>query len=310
MAGIGIITNPHSKLNKRNPRRQQLLGYIAGERGHVEITNSLEDLKRVAETFHKRKIAILAINGGDGTISRTLTAFIETYGQDKLPMVALLRGGTINVLASNLGIKGSPEKILFRLMEEQSTSNFGQCIKLRSIEVEGNYGFLFANGTSVRFLEAFYKNKTNSLGSFFMLCRLAFSRFIGKSFYNSIVRTEPVSLTADDGKTVNHESTSVLCATIEKMPLGPPIFFGNRQKNDGFDCISFLMKAKDAWWRAPFEVIFNAAKQSSAKLMLHCQKLKLKTKEPSPYTLDGEIYYPKENNLQINLGPEIEFVIV
>src|SRR5687768_275022 len=108
MSGIGIITNPHSKLNKRNPRRAELLGYIVGERGQLEITNTLADLERVAHEFREKKIHTLAISGGDGTICRTLTALIHAYGEVPLPRVALLRGGTINVLANNLGIKGAP----------------------------------------------------------------------------------------------------------------------------------------------------------------------------------------------------------
>src|SRR5438128_2499711 len=102
MSGIGIITNPHAKLNKRNPSRTALLGYILGQQGQLEVTNSLEDLSRVACEFRDQRIGILAINGGDGTISRTLTAFIHEYDGLPLPKVVLLRGGTINVLAKNL----------------------------------------------------------------------------------------------------------------------------------------------------------------------------------------------------------------
>src|SRR4051812_22856783 len=119
MSGIGIITNPHSKLNKRNPARMSLLGYILGAKGQLEVTNTLEDLGRVARDFKEKGVTILAINGGDGTICRTLTAFIKEYGETgtPLPQVALLRGGTINVLANNLRIKGSPEQVLYRLVD-------------------------------------------------------------------------------------------------------------------------------------------------------------------------------------------------
>ena len=133
MSGIGIITNPHSKLNKRNPARSALLGYILGEKGTLEVTNSLEDIGRVAREFKERRIGLLAINGGDGTICRTLTAFIKEYGTAPMPKVALLRGGTINVLANNLGIRGSPEQILYRLVEAHSTGGELTSRALRSI---------------------------------------------------------------------------------------------------------------------------------------------------------------------------------
>ena len=97
MSGIGIITNPHSKQNKRNPSRSQLLSYILGKQGQMEVTQSLDDLAQVAEKFKKNEIEILAINGGDGTISQTLTAFHKVYGDTKLPKIAILPGGTMNV---------------------------------------------------------------------------------------------------------------------------------------------------------------------------------------------------------------------
>ena len=63
MSGIGIITNPHSKLNKRNPNRTALLGYILGAKGQLEVTNTLADLGRVARDFKDKGITTLAING-------------------------------------------------------------------------------------------------------------------------------------------------------------------------------------------------------------------------------------------------------
>ena len=37
MPGIGVITNPYSRQNKRNPRLAQRLGYILGEKGDLEF---------------------------------------------------------------------------------------------------------------------------------------------------------------------------------------------------------------------------------------------------------------------------------
>ena len=61
MAGIGIITNPNSKLNIKKPTRGLLLGYIVGQFGNLEITNSVDDLGRVAQLFKQQSIEILAI---------------------------------------------------------------------------------------------------------------------------------------------------------------------------------------------------------------------------------------------------------
>ena len=158
MAGIGIITNPHSKLNKRNLYRQQLLSYIAGETGILETTNNLEELENVAREFCQKNITVLAINGGDGTISRTITAFLHAYKENNkaLPAIVLLRGGTINMLAKNLRVTGNPEEILYRLIESHSSGQTHKSRTINTLQIGDNYGFLFASGTSSRFLKEFY----------------------------------------------------------------------------------------------------------------------------------------------------------
>ncbi|NBW83269.1 diacylglycerol kinase, partial [bacterium] len=68
MPGLGIISNPFAKINKRDPEHNTLLWYILGNRGQFEITNSLADLGRVCEEFCARGLDTVGIVGGDGTI--------------------------------------------------------------------------------------------------------------------------------------------------------------------------------------------------------------------------------------------------
>src|SRR5262245_52846991 len=93
------------------------LGYLIGSRGAAEATRPLDHLYRVAEEFKKAEIDMLGLNGGDGTIHHTLTAFSKAYGDQPLPQVALLRGGTMNTICNSLGLKGDPPKLLFELVD-------------------------------------------------------------------------------------------------------------------------------------------------------------------------------------------------
>jgi hypothetical protein len=310
MAGIGIITNPHSKLNRRNPRRQDLLGYVAGERGQVEITNTLEDLGRAATEFRKRGIEVLAINGGDGTISKTITAFIRAYEESPLPQFALLRGGTINMLASNLGIAGSPEKILFRLMEAHSTGKYKKLVKLNTLKVENDYGFLFGNGSCCTFLEEFYQNKTGAIGSVFLLGKVLLSRFFHREYYDQLIFDDSMSITVDSQPPFSHRSCTLICATVERMPLGPKLFPKNKEGASTFQCVSAIVPARDAWYRMPTSVLLRPQAADSAKMNFCGQSLKICCEQFNGYTLDGEIFYPDKPEVQISMGPQLEFVVV
>ncbi|MBI4124930.1 MAG: sphingosine kinase, partial [Deltaproteobacteria bacterium] len=85
MAGIGVILNPYSRSNRKNPERAEELGFIVGDKGSCYATHSIEDVKKLAREFKSRSIDIIGIAGGDGTYQKTLTVLVHVYGRDPLP---------------------------------------------------------------------------------------------------------------------------------------------------------------------------------------------------------------------------------
>lgn len=310
-AGIGIITNPHSKLNKRNPERSRLLGYILGQQGQLEVTNNLHDLTRVAREFRERGIEILAINGGDGTICRTLTAFIDEYQQHAtpLPRVALLRGGTINMLAANLGVYGSPEQILFGLVEAHSGREEMKIRRLSTLKVEGAYGFLFGNGVAAAFLKEYYKRKSGPFGAFVWGVAVWGSKLFGGGLYDRVVKDLRQTLLPDDRSPIPHRTCAVFCSTVPRMPLRYLLFPQVRDQPGRMQCVSFTFAAKDALWKLPIVMIKMQDVTTPDKLTFTCNSLAIEAEEPIEYTLDGELYVSQGHRLQIDIGPEIDFII-
>lgn len=309
MAGVGIIANPHSKLNRRNPRRQQLLSYIAGEQGHFKLTNDLNELNRVAAEFRGRGISILAVNGGDGTISRTLSSFTMAYGDKPLPSVALLRGGTMNMLADNLGIKGTPEHNLFSLLERHSSGAPLKKVRIRTLRINSDYGFLFASGTSARFLEEFYKNKTGAAGSFLLMSKIACSYLFKGNLFKRIIRNEPLTLTLSGDQTLEHGSLSVFASTVERLPLGARLFPEAAKKRSEIQIVSITLQENELVGNLVQHFFLNPDKPGKGKLRLSTPKFSIKSDSPLVYTLDGEIYHSEDGNLSISLGPGIDFLI-
>lgn len=313
MAGIGIITNPHSKLNKRDPNRQRLLGYILGEHGKLELTTSLADLARVAENFRDHEISVLAINGGDGTISRTITAFIRAYGNKPLPQVLILRGGTINLLADNLGLRGSPETILVRFIESLSGIRQVKTEVYRTIRVKEHYGFLFGNGMVANYLEEFYKKKTGPVGAIFMIFKaylwFVFSRarylaLVGERQYHVEINQRAIDLGV-------RTSTTFMASTVERMPLGPR-FFPEARSPGLFQFFSLEVPAHQLVWRLPMAFLMNREGHHFGKLSRLASSLSLETDDQSPqkYSLDGELFCAQDGKLEISLGPAVTFVVV
>ena len=312
MAGIGIIANPHSKLNKRYPQRQHLLSYIAGESGHFKVTNNLEELKQVTREFHRREISILAINGGDGTISRTLSALLETYRQTPklLPKIVLLRGGTINMLADNLGISGRPEQILYRLIEAHSLGLELPEQSFASLQIANNYGFIFASGASARFLKEFYKNKTNSLGSVFLTIRVMVSALVQGPLFRRIVGRECLTITTDEGSSFRHGTLSLLCATVPYAPFKRRLFPQAMHDRQRLHLVSVAHSPEELVGRFMPNYILFPDSFRTGKLQLAARTLRVSSARPIPYTLDGELYESEGNEVALSCGPQLTFVVV
>lgn len=93
MPGIGVVLNPYSRSNRKNPWRAEELGFIVGDKGSCHATHSIEDVEILAGQFKERQIEVLGLSGGDGTYQKTLTTFVKVYGAAPLPKIALLGGG-------------------------------------------------------------------------------------------------------------------------------------------------------------------------------------------------------------------------
>src|SRR5476651_731789 len=114
---IGVVLNPRSRRNLRDPGAALRLARTLGDHGIVRAVHSLDDLHRAAEDFKALSIDVLGISGGDGTNHVTITGFLNVYGARALPQLAFLRGGTMNTVANSVGVRrGKPEGLLGRLI--------------------------------------------------------------------------------------------------------------------------------------------------------------------------------------------------
>ena len=312
MAGIGIITNPNSKLNIKKPTRGLLLGYIVGQFGNLEITNSVDDLGRVAQLFKQQSIEILAINGGDGTISRTLTAFIRAYGAKDLPKVLVLRGGTINMLADNLGIRGTPEEILVRMLECQSGLRPKEIRSLATLSVGGQAGFLFGNGLIARYLEEFYRQKSGPAGAIMLILKIYFKWIFTPAKYRALVREESyrVAFDGQDSPTAS-KSLAMMISTVEKAPLGFRVFPEASSDLGRFQYFSLEMSPSSLPWRLVFAFLRNRSGRFFGKVSRTASTAVIAAESGRQfYTLDGELFTAPAGRLAVGVGPVVQFVVV
>jgi hypothetical protein len=112
---IGVISNPRSRANRRG--LQHVAPVLAGHphARHYVLEEGTE-LSEILSDCARRALTLLAINGGDGTVQAVLTGLYADGPFETPPALALLRGGTSNTIARNLGVTGRPAAALARLL--------------------------------------------------------------------------------------------------------------------------------------------------------------------------------------------------
>lgn len=111
---IGMISNPNSGRN-----RKQLGDIEAIVADHPCIhhrrTPDPQSIAAVLAEFAQAGVTAVAINGGDGTVAQVLTELLERSPFERLPLVILLPGGTTNMNAGDVGVRGGLRRAVKRL---------------------------------------------------------------------------------------------------------------------------------------------------------------------------------------------------
>lgn len=175
---IGVITNPKSRKNRLRPDRAKKLEKIVGDLGEVHRTACLDSIKPVLRDFLRKRARYWVADGGDGALHWMLNKGMEVLEEDEfrgmsIPLMLLpTKGGTIDFVANNVGIKGTAETILAKLRHQLENGHHIEEVEVDSMLIEGvtatdsgdqtfrTYGFATAaGGIGQRFFEKYYAAK-------------------------------------------------------------------------------------------------------------------------------------------------------
>lgn len=154
---IVVIENPSSGINRNNPDTlgrlcalQKIPFYQA--RNPLEVEHCLDEIESLSPD-------LLAVSGGDGTVSAIIGAMNRRVNQGGMPVMALLQGGSTNMIHRDVGLHGQPHRALQRLLKDVRNGCAGRKIQSRfpmAVSVEGerteHFGFFFAIGSVARAL--------------------------------------------------------------------------------------------------------------------------------------------------------------
>lgn len=326
MSGIGVIYNPRSRYHDRDPRAWLRLERALSGHGVVREAASIAALHRAAEDFRRLDIDVLAISGGDGTNGVTIGGFLDVYGDQALPRIALLRGGTGNTIADSLGVRrGRPESSLARLLNAylrrrplRDVPRF--LMRVRSDNprrVDGgptgevSHGFLFGTGVVCGYLREYYAGGTpDAKVAAKTLLRAIGSSIVRGPMIRRMAQPYRGSVRLSDGSQwPARDYLAVAAGTVEQIGLGFTPFYRMRERTEAFHILGIharpmgFVRQLDRIWSG------SAMRPGHAYDALATSVHLDSPERPLAYMVDGDLYQC-DGGLEVSLGPAARIIVM
>ena len=303
--GIAIIANPNARRNREWPLAAQQLRKAAPGAPLLE-TRTPDELTRAAKQLAKDPPRVLAIAGGDGTVTHTVTALaLAMDGQ--LPPLALLGGGAYDSLAP-LGGKGDAEDRLKRLALAVSSGAELQSVQRDTLKIEGRCGFRFGVGLPVRFIEAIYATgSTGPWASTQLLARVFASSLSGGALARNLYALMDLRVRLDGEEWPRVPIYGLVCSTVEEAGLGLRPFRRATEQPGAFQALGLTAGPRQFALELP-RLLLGLQARRDRLIEGVGEKLELSARAPLGFLLDGEIYSSPKGSLTVSLGPRVSLV--
>jgi diacylglycerol kinase (ATP) len=314
---IVVFVNPHSRANRRHPRLAARFAETLGDRGRVIAPRSLDELAEEARRLARSPPAVVGIHGGDGTLHRTVGALIRAFDEVRtdgaaaaLPPVAILPGGTMNVVARSLGILSHPQRMLANLTEDLATGRPAETIVRRCLRIGNDFGFVFGNGLMANFLEEYYKDERGGYGpltAMWILARTFFSALVRGRYARRMFRSFSGRVWVDGKALPWPRLTGLGVATVREVGLG---FKLNHRADEDPDRFSVLAIHAGPVALAADLVPVHQGRGIAPKRAWSAVASRLAIEAEAPrwsYTIDGDLYHA-EGRVEVDLGPPLQFI--
>ncbi len=309
MSGIGVVVNPRAGGNRRAGDRAARLGDVVGNVGWVRETASIDHLPEVIAECRRRAVDVIAVCGGDGTFTRTLSAMVQAYEGRALPSFLPLRAGTMNTVARCVGSPAwQPERMLAEIAAEYRRGRPLASTEHQLLCVNGAaFGFMVGAGVVVGFLRAYYaQSRQGGLGALGLLIRLSCSALVRGELARQAFEWFDAGL-ACDGALVPFERFSVVHASsIEEIGLGFRPTYRAREQPGRFHVFAGPIEARELV-RCLGRIRRGVPTRSAQVHDVLAERLVLQFRRPSEYMIDGEIM-PAAEQLVIEPGPILRII--
>jgi len=231
---IGVLSNPLSGGNRDGLGRIHQVVRRHPDVVHLEACQP-EEVNAALDAFAADGIDLIAVNGGDGTVQAVLTGLFDRRPFRSMPALALLYGGTSNMLPKDFGLKGPQHVVLGRILKRLKADSLPVSFVSRpvlKVDAAGQrplYGMFFGAGVVYRGIQ-FFHSKVHTLGFSGELAHaIVVARLLGAllSRKSTLVAPQAVRAQLSAGALPEEAYLVLLVSSLEKLILGLRPYWGS-----------------------------------------------------------------------------------
>ncbi len=295
------------------------------------VTDDVEDI-RGAIADVGRRVGLLCIYGGDGTIYRVVNELLQAESAAP-PHLALLGGGTMNVTAAWCGMRRSPAENFRQVMRAyRSDRILWREVPLLAVRQKDQvqYGFTFGLGPIVRVLDRYESGKKSRAKALEIGVKSALGAVSGiPRSYQPILRDLDARVSVD-GEALPYERWAALFANVTGRinPFVAP--FASERTHEDFHFLAYAVSAREfammapllargllpidprsllhpvsAWRKALLSIVGRDGLPTDPRYVNRPARQLLVETDEKQYTIDGEVLASVDGCFDICLGPQI-----
>jgi hypothetical protein len=244
---VGVISN--MRAGRRGPHVDRVVSFL---RNHSDVPRyETDDSGNVAEALRdlaRREVGVLVVNGGDGSLQRTLTELLGNETVERLPLIAPLRSGRTNMSALDLGADPDPVAAVAGIMEAARSGSMQERVVDRPVlrvrvmpEGVTHYGMFFGAGVIERAIgfihRAFPEGRAQGdLGAGIVTGALVARAVLGSA--KDLLTPDPAQVRLDGGAPFRGEFQLLMASTLDRLFWGLRPFWGQQQAPVRFTSIT------------------------------------------------------------------------
>lgn len=234
---VGVISN--MRAGRRGPHVDRVVSFL---RNHSDVprfeTDSGGNVADALADLARREVNVLVVNGGDGSLQRTLTELLASGAFERLPLIAPLRSGRTNMSALDIGSDPDPVAAVAGIMEAARSGSMLERVVDRPVlrvkvmpENTIHYGMFFGAGVierAIRFVHrTFPEGRAQGvLGAGLVTGTLVARAVIGSA--GDLLTPDAALVRLDGGAPFEGRFQLLMASTLDRLFLRIRPFWGEQ----------------------------------------------------------------------------------